>query len=250
MAGFPKYLFVLFLFLGISVSAQEIEIEGIVTDKDTHSRINRVTITNIRTGQKLFNNTKGEFKLTVKSGDKITAEAEGYYKDTIAYSNQSAIVFYLKRKAIPLKEVLVKGSPEDARRKYEEARKQFNSLNRLGNNQDLLSLGSGGVGLSIDAIWSAFSKEGKNARRLMDVMERDYMNNVIDEKFNKKRVTEITGLTGDRLEIFMINYRPSYYFVYGASDYDLASYIKMAYIRFQKYPFIEDVSNLKPIENK
>ncbi len=243
-------MFVFFLLSGINAFAQELDIEGIVTDRDTRSRINRVKVTNIRTGQTLFNNTKGEFKIGVKQGDKIAAEAEGYYRDTLVYGNQSAMVFYLKRRAIPLREVLVKDSLENARKRYEEAKKQFSNLTRIGNNKDLLSIGSGGVGLSIDAIWSAFSREGKNARRLMDVMERDYINNFIDEKFNKKLVGEVTGLKGDRLEVFMLKYRPSYYFVYGASEYNLVEYIKTAYIKFQKYPFLEDISHLKPIEVK
>lgn len=246
-----KYYFFCVLFsLGINGFAQEQEVDGIVADLDTRNRINRVKITNLTTGLSLFNSTKGEFKIPAKSGDKVTAYAEGYYQDTLVYKGQSALVFYLKRMAIPLQEVLVKDSLESARKRYEETKRQFNSLTRIGNNKDLLSVGSSGAGLSIDAIWSAFSKEGKNARRLMDIMERDYINNFIDEKFNRRLVSKVTGLTGDQLEVFMIKYRPSYYFVYGASEYDLVSYIQTAYSKFQKYPFLEDVSHLKPIELK
>lgn len=227
--------------------AQEKEVEGIVFDKDTRYRLTRVNIKNLRTNISIYNTTKGEFKLSVKEGDKIVAAISGYRLDTITYNKQSAILFYLQRLAIPLQEVVVKDSVLSARKRYEEMRKQFNSLNRLGNNQDLLAIGSGSVGLSIDALWSAFSKEGKNARRLMDVMERDYKNNFIDEKFNKTLITKVTGLKGDKLEVFILNYRPSYYFVYGASEYDLVSYIKMAFIRFNNHPYIENLSDLSPI---
>src|SRR5690606_17259457 len=144
----------------------------------------------------------------------------------------------------------VKDSVLLARKRYEELRKQFNALNRIGNNKDLLAVGGGSVGLSIDALWSAFSREGKNARRLMDVMERDYMNNFVDEKFNKTLISKVTGLTGDKLAVFILNYRPSYYFVYGATEYDLVSYIKMAYIRCKKAPYPEELSELKAIKEK
>ncbi len=235
------------IFYIAQLSAQEVEMSGVVFDQQTRQRINRVNISNLRTGVKLFNNTKGEFKISVKPGDKLQAVAEGFYIDTLVYTNQTALVFYLKRVAIPLKEVLVRDSALSAQRRYEELRKQFNSLNRL-TNRDLLSIGQSGVGLSIDAIWNSLSRAGRNAKKLQEIMERDYMNNFIDEKFNRTLVSKYTGLKGDKLELFMINYRPSYYFVYGASEYDLVSYIKMAYIRFMKNPYPEDVSSLKPIE--
>lgn len=232
--------------LGVSF-AQEKEVEGIVFDKDTRYRLTRVSIKNLRTNISIYNTTKGEFKLPVKEGDKIVASIVGYRLDTITYNNQSALLFYLQRLAIPLQEVVVKDSVLSARKRYEELRRQFNTLNRIGNNKDLLATGSGSVGLSIDALWSAFSREGKNARKLMDVMERDYKNNFVDEKFNKSLITKVTGLKGGKLEAFILNYRPSYYFVYGASEYDLVSYIKMAYIRFQKDPYQDNISELKPI---
>lgn len=232
---------------GISV-AQEKEVEGLVFDKDTKFRLTRVNIKNLRTNVSIYNSTRGEFKLFVEPGDKLVAAISGYRLDTITYSNQTAILFSLQRLAIPLQEVVVKDSVLSARKNYEELRRQFNTLNRLGNNKDLLAIGSGSVGLSIDALWSAFSKQGRNARKLIDVMERDYMNNYIDEKFNKSLIVKVTGLKKEELDVFISNYRPSYYFVYGASEYDLISYIKMAHLRFKKYPYREDISNLKPIK--
>lgn len=246
---FLRYVFtILVLFFSVAAFAQEREIEGMIIDKETQFRITRVKISNLNSKRQIFNDSRGEFRIAVKNGEKILAEADGYYKDTLIYSGQSVLIFRLKKMAILLKEIEVKDSVTTARKKYEETRKEFHSLKRLGNNEDILSIGSGGVGVSIDAIWSAFSREGRNARKLIDVINRDYMNNFIDERFNKKLVVEVTGLNGDKLEIFMKNYRPSYYFVYGANEYDLISYIKMAYIRFQKDPFPEDISNLKPIE--
>lgn len=239
--------FIWIIFLGVSF-AQEKEVEGIVFDKDTRNRLTRVNIKNLRTNISFYNTTKGEFKMSVKDGDEIVASISGYRLDTITYNNQSAILFYLQRLAIPLQEVVIRESVLSARKRYEELRKQFNSLNRIGNNQDLLAIGGGSVGLSIDALWSAFSREGKNARKLMDVMERDYKNNFIDEKFSKSLITKVTGLTDGNLEVFILNYRPSYYFVYGASEYDLVSYIKMAFIRFQNNPKQDDISNLKAIK--
>lgn len=245
---FSGIILITFLFWG-NTFAQEKDIEGIVFNKDTQYRLNRVTIKNLTSGITLFNNTKGEFKLKVSRDDKIVASLQGYRPDTIEYQNQSAILFYLQRLAIPLAEVVVKDSLLSAQKKYDEIKKQFNSLNRIGNNRDVTSFSNGGIGFSIDAIWSAFSKEGKNARRLQEIMERDFRNNLIDQRFSKELIKRVTGLKDDKLSLFMLNYKPSYYFIIGASEYDLVSYIKMAHIRFKKDPLTVDISSLKPIEN-
>ena len=161
-----KTLFTFFLLITISVAAkaqQEENIGGIVFDYDTKFRINKVNITNKRTKQAVYNNNKGEFFIGVKKGDVLITALMGYKNDTLTYSGQNTIIIYLKRRAIPLPEVVFKDSVLSAKEKYEETKKAFNKLNRLGNNKDILNIGPNGVGLGIDAIWSAFSKEGKNA---------------------------------------------------------------------------------------
>lgn len=238
----------LFFFACLNVFGQQETFTGLVFDKDTKQRLARVRISNLRSQETIYNNSKGEFSLVARKGDLLLARLENYRSDTVKVGNQGVIIFYLKRLAIPLPQVTVKDSLLSAKERYEQAKKAFNQAVRLGNNQDLLAVGqSGGVGLSIDAIWSAFSKEGKNARRLMEVMERDYQNNMIDQIFNKTLVQRITGLKGDRLLIFMLNYRPTYDFVMKANDYVLASYIKMAYQKFMLSADAQDLSDLKPI---
>ena len=244
----------IFLFLTLSgwlyalpLCAQETDVSGVILDKETHYRVTRVFIRNLRTNVAIYNNTKGEFSVKAREGDKITALVDGYHPDTVVFRGQSALAFYLQRRAIPLQEIVVTDSAQSARRRYDEILKNFNSLNRLGNNRDILAIGNGGAGFSIDALWSAFSREGRNARRLSSIIERDYQNNLIDERFTKNLVKEVTGLKGEDLTVFMIRYRPAFFFVDGASEYDLVSYVKMAYIRFKQNRYEEDFSQLKPI---
>ncbi len=233
--------------ISVKLCAQE-SIGGLVFDKDNKQRINRVSITNLRTKQILYNNNKGEFFIPVRKGDILIAAKQGYKADTLQIGDQSSLVIYLQRLAIPLPEVVFKDSVKLARDKYEEAKKAFNQAVRLGNNQDILNIANGGVGLGIDAIWSAFSKEGKNARHLMEIMERDYKNNLIDQVFSKEVVSRVTGLKGDKLLIFMINYRPSYNFVAQANEYVLLSYIKHAFMRYKMNPNMPDINSFKPIK--
>lgn len=236
------------IFIGLKLFAQQEPLAGLVFDKDTKQRLNRVSITNLRTNETVYNNSKGEFSITVKAGDLLISKLNNYKNDTLKISNQNALIIYLQRLAIPLPEVLFKDSVLQAKAKYEETKKAFNQAVRLGNNKDILNISNGNVGLGIDAIWSAFSKEGKNARRLMEIMERDYQNNMIDQIFNKTLVARVTGLKGDKLLVFMLNFRPSYNFVMQANEYALASFIKQAYMRFKMSPNFQDLSSFKPIE--
>ena len=236
------------IFIGLKLFAQQEPLAGLVFDKDTKQRLNRVSITNLRTNETVYNNSKGEFSIAVKAGDFLISKLNNYKNDTLKISNQNALIIYLQRLAIPLPEVLFKDSVLQAKAKYEETKKAFNKAVRLGNNKDILNISNGNVGLGIDAIWSSFSKEGKNARRLMEIMERDYQNNMVDQIFNKDLVGRVTGLKGDQLLVFMLNFRPSYNFVMQANEYELGSFIKQAYMRFKMSPNFQDLSSFKPIK--
>jgi hypothetical protein len=238
---------VILIFIGVKLFAQQEPLAGLVFDKDTKQRLSRVNITNLRTNQTIYNNSKGEFSIVVKTGDVLVSKLSNYKTDTLKITNQNALVIYLQRLAIPLPEVLFKDSVLLAKAKYEEAKKAFNQAVRLGNDKDILNISNGNVGLGIDALWSAFSKEGKNSRRLMEIMERDYQNNMIDQIFNKDLVSRVTGLKGDKLLSFMLNFRPSYNFVMQANEYTLVSFIKQAYMRFKMTPNFQDLSSFKPI---
>nr|WP_294897298.1 hypothetical protein [uncultured Pedobacter sp.] len=240
-------LSVVLIFIGLKLFAQQEPLAGLVFDKDTKQRLNRVNITNLRTNQTVYNNTKGEFSINAQTGDILISRLNNYKTDTLKITNQTAIIIYLQRLAIPLPEVLFKDSVLQAKAKYEETKKAFNQAVRLGNDKDILNIGNGTVGLGIDAIWSAFSKEGRNARHLTDIMERDYQNNMVDQIFNKDLVTRVTGLKGDQLLVFMLNFRPSYNFVMQTNQYALVSFIKQAYQRYKMNPDLLDLSSYKPI---
>ena len=244
-----NFLYLLgFLAFTSSAFAQEKNIAGIVFDRETKFRLSRVRIINTQTKQTVFNNAKGEFYINAKPGDVLICNLMGYQTDSLKITNQETLIIYLKRLSIRLQEVVVKDSVLSAKAKYEEVKRDFNKLYRIGNNKDLITVGQGGAGLGIDAIWSAFSKEGRNARRLLELMERDYQNAFVDQVFTRDLVSRNTGLTGDKLLIFMLNNRPGYIFASKASAYDLLNYIRLSYMRFNINANYQDVSGLKPIE--
>lgn len=233
-------LFSFFFCMAFRADAQEGKIEGIVYDRDTKQRVARVYIYNLRKHRGVYNNIKGEFFDTALPGDTLVAATEGYRVDTITVKNPDAVLFFIKRTSIYLREVQILGKRSDARSVYEQNKKDFNQIYRKGNADDLLTLGNSsgtaGAGLSIDALWSLLSKEGKHARYLQEILERDYQDMMINYRFNAGLVKRSTGIPDSQLQDFMQQYKPSYYFILQANDYALISYIKYSYEKYKEDP--------------
>ena len=86
--------------------------------------------------------------------------------------------------------------------------------------------GGGGAGISIDALWNSLSRSGRNAKHLQGIIQSDYLQNVIDFRFNRSSVGNITKLKDQELTDFMRRYRPGYYTVTNATEYEFISYIR------------------------
>lgn len=247
-----KKLFILICLLCnvLKLSAQNGQVEGIVFDSDSKQRLTRVYIYNLRTHKGFFNNSKGEFATnTVARGDTLIAALQGYRVDTITVQSPT-ILFYLKRLSILLQDVTVNDTIRNPRRRYEENKKTYDEAYRKGNPGDLLRIGGVngvGAGLSIDALWSLLSREGKNARYLQEILERDYHDMIVDYRYTKSLVSSVTGLKGHRLADFMQQYRPSYFLALEANDYALIAYIKETFRRYQANP---DANRLPPLNNE
>lgn len=234
------------LTLYVHIYAQQ-TVEGIVFDKDTKQRVGRVLLINKSKGTNIFNNSRGEFALRMEAGDQIIAQREQYHSDTLIYAGEQVLIFNLKKTSIFIDPVTViaRKTPEqilaDRKRDYDKAYK-------LADPGSYLSVGPTGAGLSINAIYSLFSKEAKNARRLTKYFQREYEENIVDVRFSKELVRNITGLEGEPLDNFMVRYRPSYDFVSLASHYQMVSYVKSKYEYFKFVPYIKPLPDLDSID--
>ena len=236
-------LFCIF-YSGLLLAQQETD--GIVYDQSTKQRIAKVYIYNTNSDTGVFSNLKGEFHLKVSSGDILVAAVEGYFPDTLTVRDEAAILIYLKRSSTLLKQVTIvaRRSPEELLR---ERKEDYNTAYSKGDPGSLFSVGSTGAGLSIGALYSLLSKEGKNARYLQEIIERDYQNDIIDYRFTPELVKELTGLKDKDLDDFMMQYRPSYYFILASSDYSLALYIRSSYLDYRQNPHLR---RLPPLDEE
>lgn len=233
-----RFFVLLFVFVVLSakLSAQIKVVPGVVIDKESKQRLAKVYIYNSQSDEGVINNTKGEFNINAKVGDVLVAALAGYGVDTVIYKGQSAIYFQLKSIGIRLRDVSIKSKMISPQQQYQNKLQEYNYALVKGSSKDLLNLSNGGVGLGIDAIYSLLSKQGKNARHLQEILERDYREALIDYRFNPTLVEKTLGISNYELVDFMQQYRPSYQFVLSANEYAFALFIRNAYQTYKRNP--------------
>lgn len=240
------------IYLQGQVQAQEQNhpdsVQGIVMDGQTKQRISRVFIYNPENDAGGYNNTRGEFTIEAAPGDVLIAAVEGYYPDTLSVTPGKTLLIQLQRSAIRIQEVsiVVRRSPEE---QLQQAQREYGIAYTRGSGGHLLSVGPTGAGLNIDALYKMISRDGKNARRLQEIIERDYRESVIDYRFTPELVSQTTGLKGDTLRDFMFQYRPNYFFVLGSSDYNLVFYIRTSFAQYQQNPSARRLPPLQPMRD-
>jgi hypothetical protein len=208
-----------------------------VFDKDSKDRIASVNVRNATTDISDYNNLKGEFKINAKAGDVLIFSRTDYHPDTVKIKNNAPLAIYMLRNAIQLNEVTVHDTLLTPEQRLENTKNDFTKIYGSLAYRDFLSTpSSGGAGLSIDALWNSISRSGRNAEKLRNIIENDYRQNVIDYRFNRTFVNNITGLTGDKLTEFMIRYRPGYYITQTLSEYEFISLIRSNYRRYLRRP--------------
>lgn len=218
------------------VHAQTKPVQGLVIDKESKQRLAKVYIYNLRTGDGLYNNTKGEFSTAAIPGDTLVAALSGYGVDTLIFHGQPAAYFQLKSLGIRLRDVVIQQKRLTPQQLYEKSVQEYRYQTKKGSSKDLINLGNGGVGLGIDAIYNLLSKQGRNARHLQKILEKDYHEDLINYRFNPNLVQQVLGIKDAELIDFMQQYRPTYQFVLDADDYSFNVFIKNAYRSYRINP--------------
>lgn len=231
-----------------SAFAQQKEVTGIVFDKESKARIARVNILNTSTGQSSYNNLKGEFKVNAAAGDLLIFTKSDHFNDTVKVGNNASLAVYLRPTAIQLREVTIKDTALTPAKRLATIKAAYSKIYGSLGNRDLLSISPGtGVGFSIDALYNMFSRSGKNAEHLKEIIDRDYKQSVIDFRFNKSYVADVTKLMEPQLSDFMLKYRPGYYLVTTANEYEFVQYIRKSLKRYRRNPGAFELPSLPTI---
>jgi len=239
---------------GFSVAAQDKttvpatgNFQGIIIDNDTKERLAVVVIHNLNSHRIWFNTLKGEFKIDAQAGDKLVFTKEDYHPDTLLVGSMASVIVYMQRTAIMLHEVTIIDSLHTPLQRLIASQREFSKIYSPRLNPDAFSsVPGGGAGISLDAIYNSFSREGKDAAQLRGYIQGDYEQNVIDYRFNKSYIGNLTKLKDQELVDFMRKYRPSYYLVTNYTEYEFINYIRTSLKRYLRNKRALSQPALKP----
>ncbi|MBK0383136.1 hypothetical protein I5M32_09215 [Pedobacter sp. SD-b] len=220
-----KNLFIVLLSLLPFALKAQMKIEGTAYDADTHNKLKLVFVNNLTQREVDHTGQKGDFVVKADLGDLIIFSCPGYQNDTLVLENMRPKLVLMRPSLIVLDEVIVsaKGNvPENVRSAYSSA---YSYANTTVLTQDgKLSLGN------------AFGKQSQQKRAFQKFMDKELNEKVIDQKFNKELVTNLTKIRGQLLEDFMSYYRPTYSQVTSMNDVDLRTYIVKSYNEYIRLP--------------
>lgn len=195
----------------------------------TSARSIGATIKNLATSSQAITDNNGMFSIRVKKGDTLLTSQLFYKTDTLVYTGQAYLAIQLHTEKIPLREVTIKATKLSPLDIYEQNKQEYKDIYWKGDYSHMFGVSIGtmpGIAINIDKLYNLLSKQGKDARTMQRTLTRDYHDDVIDRRFTKTLVGNVTGYDGSKLDTFMMKYRPTYDFIAKASDYDVMNYIK------------------------
>ncbi|MBD1393571.1 hypothetical protein [Mucilaginibacter glaciei] len=236
------WLSVFFWLITFSAFAQQKEVSGIVFDKESKVRIAKVNVYNVTKGSAVYNTFKGEFKIQASVGDMLIFSKPDHFSDTVKLKSFAPVAVYLRPQAIQLQQVTIRDTMLNPQRRYQQTKSDYNRIYGSISSSEFLTASPGvGAGIGIDALYNAFSRSGRNAAHLREVIDRDYKQNVIDYRFNKTYVASVTKLMEPQLTEFMLKYRPGYYQVTQFNEYEFIASIRTNLRRYLRNPHAFDL---------
>ncbi len=223
-----------FLLFCTSAFAQVKTINGVVISNK--ERISSAAIHNLQNNARATSDIRGMFSIKASKGDTLAVDYITYSPERIVVGDDENIIIMLRQSNRTLKQVNIHDSVPDPLKKFNKNKKDYAEIYFKGDKSHILEIPTTislstpvGIAINIDKLYNALSKQGKDARRLQRDFVRDYHDDVIDKRFTRKLVQDITGFDGKQLDDFMVSSRPEYNFMLKASDYELELYIKNKY---------------------
>jgi hypothetical protein len=227
--SFSILLLAVLVLSAFNVKAQSQKVSGMVTGNN--ERLSGAVVKNLTTHDEGNSDDRGMFSIRVSNGDTLLTSSVFYNTDTLVYHQQSYLIIQLKQPIRVLQEVVVKDTLLDPLERYNQNKKDYKDIFWKGDKSHMVTIPlvlgpQMGIAVNIDKLYSALSKQGKDARRLQRTLAQGYRNSVVDQHFNKGLVSRITGYKGKKLDDFIEKYRPSYEFVAKATTYEMIEYTK------------------------
>jgi hypothetical protein len=228
-----------FLFILIAQSAYaQFKVKGTVYDSSRLYPLESVTVLSTA-GKGVFTDSNGNYQIDVNEKDSIWFSYLG--KPTIKYpvlkmNDPLHFDISLHIHVTVLRGVTV--MPRNYRLDSLQNRRDYAKIFDYEKPQLRPTMGGGaggvGVGFDLDEIIRMFQfRKNKNMLKFQQRLLEQERDKFIDHRFNKQLVRRLTNLSDQKLESFMVMYRPTYQFTLMTSDYEFQSYIRKCYEYFQ-----------------
>jgi len=234
-----------------------IVVSGFVMDVENDSALLFANIYNPRTMRGTISDENGFFRYYALPNDTLWFSSMGYYPLHFEINGEPGTkirdTFYLKARVYKIHDVEILALTRYEKLRYdiknmkiprdiENARNNFPIVNHNLNAFYERNNENFGLVLSpISALYDAFSKEGRERRKLAELQRQDALNAKIETHFNKSMVKRITGLDDELADKFIEYCNFSDEFLLNAPDYYIIEIILEQY---------EEFCVLRGIENK
>ena len=227
-----------FLLVGaLQKASAQYKVQGTVYDSSHVYPLQSVSVL-ATNGKGTITNSDGHYVIDVGEKDSIWFSYLG--KPTIKFpvlKIQDVMQFdiSLQINVTLLKEVTVR--PRNYKLDSIQNRKDYAKVFNFQkpNISTMTSIGPSGAGIDIDEVIRAFQfRKNRNMQRFQERLVQQEQDKFVEHRFNKGLVRKLTGLEGEKLDRFMLLYRPTYEFTVYSSDYDFQYYIKECFILFSK----------------
>lgn len=240
---FKKYIFLIVLLIGCALTTAEAQqksvqqnlLQGRLIDAENAMPIPFAHITNLSKGLRTVSDSSGLFTLPATSGDSLQISSVSYGQKKIVVpvvEEGKRLLIELAPNVYELNEVVVKRFPSER-----EFARQILSMeapkdngpdmrlpNRLPPGEQIANNGAPTLafGGAISGLAGKFSKKERGRAFIAEMQVKDARKAVIETKYNREIVREITGLEDeDQLEAFMQYCVLAENFLYEASEYEI-----------------------------
>jgi len=228
--------FGLILFGANHALAQGRYVVGMVLDQANQNGVDRVTVTNKRTTQRVRTNAAGRFFITALPNDSLIATSQTHFRMGIRWdgSENPVIIIgklpYTVDRTYDLAEVTIKA------KRYEEVKREIQQLlteptaSRKVTGEQAFDRMADGAAITL--LYEMFSKEGKG-RRKAAVLAQEYRRQRLATERMRLLVDQATDLKGVDVDYFVEFCDFSDQEVLEASDYDLINGIQRRLVLYK-----------------
>jgi hypothetical protein len=210
-------------------------VKGTVCDSSRYYTIEAVSVIS-SAGKTVVTDSLGRYKIEVGEKDSIWFSFLGRptpkypvlgIADIRQFDIALNITLLTRGNVLPEVTIRTRVYKEDSLQNRRDYAKVFNF--RKPSFESLTSVNATGAGIDVQELIRSFQfRKNRSMERFRERLLEEEREKFIDHRFNKPLVRRLTGLDGNRLDQFMLRYRPGFEFTLNTSEYDFQFYIKKA----------------------